>query len=175
MAGVLSGAAAGFAATVPMTVAMEAMHRALPEHERYPLPPRQIVDNAVDQAGAGHAVDEEERFGTALASHFAFGAAAGAIYGLGATRWCERHPIASGVSYGLFVWLTQYLGVLPAAGVLSPATSHPARRNALMIAAHAIWGASLGLMLARGRSERDEWWEEKWRPTRTQRAARAPF
>jgi uncharacterized membrane protein YagU involved in acid resistance len=162
MAGVLSGAAAGFAATVPMTVALEAMHRALPEHERYPLPPRQIVDNAVDQSGAGHAVDEEERFGTALASHFAFGAAAGAIYGLGATRWCERHPIASGVSYGLFVWLTQYLGVLPAAGVLSPATRHPARRNGLMIAAHAIWGASLGLMLARGRRGNDRWWEEEW-------------
>jgi uncharacterized membrane protein YagU involved in acid resistance len=160
MANVLSGAAAGLAATVPMTAAMEAMHRLLPEHERHPLPPRQIVDNTVDQSPAAGALDEDEREKTALAAHFAFGAAAGAVYGMFSTRWCRRHPFLSGVSYGLTVWATQYLGVLPSVGVLSSAEHHPPRRNALMIAAHVVWGAALGAMLARDPRDHDRWWDE---------------
>jgi len=37
------------------------------------------------------------------------------------------------------------LGMLPALGILHPATEHPARRNALMIGAHIVWGTTLGL------------------------------
>jgi uncharacterized membrane protein YagU involved in acid resistance len=157
MADVLGGAAAGLAATVPMTAAMEAMHQLLPEHERYPLPPRQIVDNAIDQSPAAGALENDQRAKTALAAHFAFGAVAGAVYGMFSTRWCQRHPFLSGVSYGLTVWATQYLGVLPGAGLLSSAEQHPARRNALMIAAHVVWGAALGAMLARKRSASGDW------------------
>ena len=40
------------------------------------------------------------------------------------------------------------MGLLPAAGILKPATEHPARRNALMIASHLVWGAALGALLA---------------------------
>lgn len=32
---------------------------------------------------------------------------------------------------------------------LPPATKHPARRNALMIAAHVVFGAALGLLVER--------------------------
>ena len=37
----LAGTVGGFVATAPMTVAMMALHRALPHHEKEPLPPRQ--------------------------------------------------------------------------------------------------------------------------------------
>jgi putative membrane protein len=160
----LAGATAGFAATIPMTAAMEVMHRMLPHEERYPLPPRQIVDNATRQAGAEHAVpgrshdsserhsglhaDREDRAGVALAAHFAFGAMAGSAYGpIARTR--PSRPALAGVGYGLLVWGSQYLGVLPAAGVLSNATDHPIRRNALMIASHVVWGAALGVIADR--------------------------
>lgn len=146
----LAGAAAGFAATAPMTVAMEIMHRMLPASERYSLPPRQIVDHTIEKAddaagdpGLDESAGEDERFAGALATHFGFGAMAGAAYGpIARTR--PAHPIAAGVGYGLLVWTSQYLGVLPALGVLSNAMHHPARRNALMIAAHVVWGAALG-------------------------------
>jgi putative membrane protein len=42
-----------------------------------------------------------------------------------------------------------YLGLLPALGILRPATEHPERRNALMIVAHLIWGSITGLIVAR--------------------------
>jgi hypothetical protein len=34
------------------------------------------------------------------------------------------------------------MGWIPAVGTLEPATEHPPRRNALMIAAHLVWGAA---------------------------------
>jgi len=45
------------------------------------------------------------------------------------------------------VWSTSYLVLLPALRLLRPATKAPPRRNALMIAAHLVWGGALGLVL----------------------------
>jgi hypothetical protein len=56
--------------------------------------------------------------------------------------------VLAGTLYGLVVWGASYLGLVPALGLLSPATRHPRRRNALMIAAHLVWGAALGLLAA---------------------------
>jgi putative membrane protein len=39
--------------------------------------------------------------------------------------------------------------MLAALGILKPATEHPPRRNALMIAAHLIWGAVLGALVGK--------------------------
>lgn len=160
----LAGATAGLVATAPMTAAMALMHRLLPQEERYPLPPRQIVDHATQKAEAEGAVpgsshdgserhtglhpERDERGGVALAAHFAFGAMAGSAYGTIA-RARPAHPALAGIGYGLLVWSSQYLGVLPAAGVLSNAKHHPPRRTALMIAAHVVWGAALGLLADR--------------------------
>jgi putative membrane protein len=41
-----------------------------------------------------------------------------------------------------------YLLALPILKILTPATEHPARRNILMILAHFVWGATLGLVVA---------------------------
>ena len=143
----LAGALAGLAATVPMTVAMEAMHRRLPQRQRYPLPPRKITMRAAGAVGVRHKLDEPERLGLTLAAHFGYGTAAGALYGPLSNR--VKGPAAvKGMGYGLLVWAGSYLGLLPALGLLSPATDHPPRRNALMIAAHLVWGATLGLLTA---------------------------
>ena len=50
MKDVLVGAAAGCAATVPMTWAMGELHHRLPAHERYPLPPRTVTMRAAGAA-----------------------------------------------------------------------------------------------------------------------------
>ena len=139
----LAGLVAGLAATVPMTVAMELMFRGLPRRERYPLPPRWITDRLISVAGLEGEMDESRRREAALLSHFAYGAAAGAAYAPIAER-VRIGPLSAGVLYGLGVWTVSYLGWLPAAGILGPATRHPARRNALMIAAHVVWGAATG-------------------------------
>lgn len=137
----IEGAVAGTGATVPMTVGMVWMHRKLPPEQQYPLPPRQIIENIAPEQ-----VPPEQRKNATLVSHFAYGAACGAIYRI---LPLPGNRIATGMLFGLAVWAGSYLGWLPAAGILPPATEHPKERNALMISAHLIWGASLGALLAK--------------------------
>jgi hypothetical protein len=146
---ILLGALAGLAATGPMTLAMKLMHEQLPREERYPLPPRQVTEGLAEKAGVNEHLDEEGREAATWASHFAYGAACGALYGAVSGVRLDERPVLAGVGFGLAVWAGSYLGWLPAAGILSPATEHPARRNALMIAAHAVWGAGVGVALER--------------------------
>ena len=140
---ILAGAVAGLGATVPMTVAMEIMHAALPDEEQYPLPPRIIAMKAAEAVDLRKEMGEEERTAATLVSHFAYGAVTGALYAP-LKRKIPLPPALSGACYGLAVWAGSYLGLLPALGVLQPATRHPVRRTALMIAAHLVWGAALG-------------------------------
>jgi len=135
------GALAGVVATVAMTLAADAMHRRLPPRERYPLPPREITQSLLSR-GVAQRLGESGIETVSLASHAGFGAAAGALF----WPWFRhsRWPVASGVGYALGVWVTSYFGWVPATGRLRPAHTHPPRRNALMIAAHVVWGAVLG-------------------------------
>jgi hypothetical protein len=146
---ILLGALAGLAATAPMTLAMKLMHEQLPREEQYPLPPRQVAEGLAEKAGVNEHLDEEEREAATWVSHFAYGAACGALYGAVSGGKTDERPLLAGAGFGLAVWAGSYLGWLPAAGILSPATEHPARRNALMIAAHVVWGATTGVALER--------------------------
>jgi len=128
-----------------MTLAMEVMYRSLPQHERYPLPPREITEQLIAKAGLWGQLDEKEYLGLSLLSHFLYAAAAGAVY----AALVEKYTFSSlpgGVTFGLGLWTISYLGWLPAAGILRPATEHPPRRNVLMLTAHVVWGSVLGLL-----------------------------
>jgi putative membrane protein len=147
----MAGSAAGFAATGPMTVLMAGLHPALPPEEQEPLPPRQITERAAASVGADLTPREAEA--AAMASHFAYGTAAGAVYGLVAER-LPLPPVVRGVGFGLAVWGGSYLGLLPATGLYRSAAREPAGRNSLMIAAHVVWGAVLGLVEEQCRGRR---------------------
>lgn len=125
------GGIAGFVATMAMTAAMRRLHARLPEKERYPLPPRELVDRAA--APPPSAAPD-----LTLVAHFAYGAGCGAL--LAAMN--PRPARASGALAGGAIWLTSYMGWVPAFGLLAPATRHPLRRNAAMLAAHLSWGWS---------------------------------
>jgi uncharacterized membrane protein YagU involved in acid resistance len=145
-----AGAAAGFIATAPMTLVMQALHKQLPWYERYALPPRQIVGKLTTAAGLRRQVHEPQHTAITLVAHFGYGAATGALYAPVA-RALRLPPVLSGVGFGLAVWGVSYLGLLPALGILRPATEHPERRTALMIGAHLVWGATLGLLVGQFR------------------------
>jgi uncharacterized membrane protein YagU involved in acid resistance len=149
------GAVAGLAATVPMTTAMDLMHRALPMEEQYPLPPHQITMEAAEKVRVRHSMDQPSRVSATMASHFGYGATTGAIYGEYEDR-VNLPPVVKGVAYGLGVWAFSYLGLLPAVGILEPATKHPARRNAVMIAAHVVWGSALAMFYEAIKKENEE-------------------
>lgn len=135
------GCLSGVVATGPMTAAMLAWHRRLPVRERYPLPPGEIVAKLADET-AVQALPAETRAAATMLAHYGYGGAAGLVYGLLEPR-IAGSPIVKGTAFGLMVWLVSYLGLLPGTGILQPATQHPARRNALMIAAHGVWGVAL--------------------------------
>jgi uncharacterized membrane protein YagU involved in acid resistance len=141
------GALAGLVATVPMTVAMIGMQRLLPKHLRYPLPPEQVTLRVmVDKGAISHLDDPERTIATGIL-HFGIGAVGGASYSV-AARLIPVHSVLRGIGFGLLVWVTGYMGWLPALGILQPATKHPAQRNALMIVAHLVWGSVTGLVFA---------------------------
>ncbi len=125
------GGIAGFVATMAMTAAMRRLHAQLPAKERYPLTPREMVDDMLDPPAAA-APD------LTLAAHFAYGAACGALVAAADPKIGR----VTGVMAGLGVWLASYMGWIPVFGVLKPAAGHPLRRNAVMLAAHAAWGWS---------------------------------
>jgi uncharacterized membrane protein YagU involved in acid resistance len=66
-----------------------------------------------------------------------------------------RPSLAAGAAAGVTIWAGSYLGWIPAVGLLTPATEHPARRNGMMIAAHLVWGAALALTLKELQADRD--------------------
>lgn len=140
------GALAGFAATLPMSAVMLAAHEFLPPHERYPLPPSEIVSRVAEKVGVEEAAAGSDHKLLTTASHFAYGAATGALYAA-LPHQISPSSALNGTIFGLIVWAGSYLGLLPALGILRPATKHPARRNALMIAAHVVWGSALGVLV----------------------------
>lgn len=132
----LIGGIAGFVGTLAMTSAMTRGHRRLPEEERYPLTPREIIDSATEQMGL--TLENEAAKDATLAAHFAYGAVCGALIAAASPRISETKGAAAGGG----VWLASYLGWIPGVGILRPATEHPLRRNLLMIGAHLVWGAT---------------------------------
>ena len=143
--GAVTGFIAGVVATGPMTVAMILWHRSLPVNERYPLPPREITMKLAQATGLSDLMSSEMRSAATLVSHFGYGGGAGALYGAVADE-IPGPAIAKGVAAGLLLWTISYLGLMPGTGILKEATGHPARRNVLMIVAHVVWGAALGLV-----------------------------
>jgi len=137
----LKGSVAGFTATFPMTGVMEVLHKWLPLEQQYPLPPSDITSTLADAAGLEE-VDEAAHTPLTYADHFGYGTATGAGYALIADQLPFPKPI-NGMLYGFGIWAGSYLGWLPALGIRHSSIKSPAERNALMIAAHLVWGATL--------------------------------
>lgn len=137
----LLGGIAGFVATLPMSMVVRLAHRRLPARERYPAPPRELIDVAAE--GTGVKLAEEQARDLTMAAHYLYGAASGAAI----AALVPRPGIATGAAAGVAVWGASYFGWIPALGLLEPADAHPARRNAMMIGAHLVWGGAMALTL----------------------------
>lgn len=140
----LAGAAGGFAGTLPMTGAMLLLHRFLPEGERLALPPRPLTMRILGGAGLPwRDLPEPARLALVLASHYGYGAAAGALFPA-FRRLAGGRAVPAGAAYGMLVWALSYLGWVPAARLLPPATRWPPGLVALMLGVHGVWGGTTG-------------------------------
>jgi putative membrane protein len=140
------GLAAGAAATIPMSWSMELLHRLLPRQQQHALPPRKITERLTKAVGLRQHLSDEQRMWLSLAAHVGYGAAVGAIYAA-THKSVPANALAKGTAYGGAVWAGSYLGLLPAVGLLSNAAKHPARRNAVMITTHAVFGTALAIFV----------------------------
>jgi hypothetical protein len=142
---------AGCTATTVMTAVMKVWHARLPAEERYPLPRERITARLARRAGF-HAHPERPGWEwKTYVAHYAYGMSAGVAHHA-LTRRLPGPAVVKGVGFGLTLWAGSYLGWLPAVGAHPPATREPRGRNVLMIAAHVVWGAVVGVLSERNSS-----------------------
>lgn len=143
----LRGGVAGAAATLPMSLLMLAAQKAGLMGKQ---PPEKITEAALDEAAdepVDEAVDEPVQDALAVVNHFAFGAAAGALFGI--VRREEMPALAQGIAFGLAVWTVSYKGWVPAFNIMPPPQQDRRGRPASMIAAHIVFGGVLGALVER--------------------------
>lgn len=124
LANVVSGAGAGLAGTLTMS-AVVALARAaglLGEP-----PPRKLTRRMLSLLAPSLVRSERRTNVTATAGHLGYGAAVGALYGLG-------------------VWAVSYAGWIPKLGLMPPPKRDRPGRQGAMVLAHLVYGATLGSM-----------------------------
>jgi uncharacterized membrane protein YagU involved in acid resistance len=138
----LLGAVSGFGATVAMSGVMLAARRLIGRQ-----PPEQIVETSLDVAGVPEPDEVEPVINTlAVVAHLGYGSLLGALFALARPRHVS---LLSGLAFGLLVWVANYAGVLPAAGIMPrPWRDRPGRQPAI-VASHLVYGSALSAMLRR--------------------------
>jgi uncharacterized membrane protein YagU involved in acid resistance len=139
----LTGAAAGVIATLPMTLIMLALRSWLPRHEQRRLPPEQITAHLTRRTGLRRIFDRRNDGVLAWVLHFAFGGSAGSIYGV-LSAGVPLPKWLMGSLFGSLVWVGSYFGWLPILRIHGNGHEQSRRRNALMLVAHVVWGVTLG-------------------------------
>jgi uncharacterized membrane protein YagU involved in acid resistance len=140
---VATGGIAGLLATLIMSVCMLAADLLGWMNEQ---PPKTITSRVARKAGmpvSGPSLDAA----TAVA-HVGFGVVAGSAFGLIARR---LHSLPAsllvGVGYGLLIWATSYLAILPRLDLMPGPAQGERRRTPVMMFAHVVYGAVLGILL----------------------------
>jgi uncharacterized membrane protein YagU involved in acid resistance len=129
-----------------MTVVMADLYQAPPRRPKHSFPPRQITEEALAEVSLEDDLPEPAKKQLTAVAHFGFGSAMGAAYSLLPQKYLIQQPVTSWITFGLAVWATSYLGLLPSLNSETAAREETPRRNAIMIAAHIVWGAALGFL-----------------------------
>ncbi|MBG0739365.1 hypothetical protein IV500_08180 [Paeniglutamicibacter antarcticus] len=132
------GAAAGIAATVPMSLAMKAAQRAGLVGKQ---PPRSITENALHAAGVPASSPTVKTISTA--NHFLIGASLGGVFAVLSRAMPPLRTGIGGAAFGLSVWGVSYEKLIPSLGLLPPASRDQPGRPLAVAAAHVVFGAAL--------------------------------
>lgn len=154
----LQGTLAGLAATTAMTAAFVGFNKLRPPVAQAtdPLPPRQVAMSIAEETGVRDDMGPAARQAFTWTSHFAYGTSVGAAYAPLARAAGGSGPLAGaavGAAFGAALWAANYLGALPALGLLPPDSARPGHHIALNLGAHLVYGAVLGSMAALGAGE----------------------
>lgn len=133
------GGLAGMVATIPMTLVIAAGRGA--GLLRTP-PPKQITAEVEEAVGSDASRAEDGFTARWMAAHVGYGVACGALY-VAARPLFPRSPMRAGVLYGVGVWAGSYGGLMPLLGLYPRLDEDDHSRTAVMLAAHAVFGAAL--------------------------------
>lgn len=142
------GAVAGIEGTVPMTVFMrDIAPKILPRDARPPeFIPKRILEWTEARMGMDpDAISEQKQLWASLGAHFAFGGAAGALYGMLRREASGVPAPLLGALFGLAVWGVSYGGWLPAIGVKIGTVEKPPRKWTEPILMHLIYGVATAM------------------------------
>jgi len=138
---VATGGIAGLLATLIMSACMLAADYLGWMNEQ---PPKTITSRVARKAGmpvSGASLD----VATGMA-HLGFGIVGGSAFGLIARRLPSLPASALvGVGYGLLIWATSYLAILPSLDLMPGPAEGERRRTPVMLFAHIVYGAALGI------------------------------
>jgi hypothetical protein len=143
----LRGALAGGLATAPMSAVMIGA-------KQFGLvggmPPEKITAELLNRGGIRRSEVQQDVLATL--THFGFGAAAGAAFGVVAPRrLIARVPL--GMAYGAGIWGVSYMGWVPALGIMPPADRDRRDRQMVMLAGHLVYGTALALLVGARQEE----------------------
>jgi uncharacterized membrane protein YagU involved in acid resistance len=167
-----------------MTVTMYLASRLLPRKRQPLLEPGQITDLALSRSRVhGSSAVDEMPDKVQLAAHFAFGGGVGAVYPI-IEPYIPLPEKYRGPAFGLSVYAASYAAWIPSLDILPPPQRRPIGRNLLLIAAHIVWGASLGLTyralqrkseqrIVQARLSGSDAWRSRHAPMRNQKMQRA--
>ncbi len=142
----LQAAIAGFTATGPMTVFMLLAQQFLPPRQQYALSPELIMQQLLEKTPIKASGNKKLLLTIALLAHFGYGATMGTLYKPVAEKSSLDMAIKSAL-FSLLVWGTSYLVWLPLAGISESGWKQPLHRNLMMIAAHLVWGVTMGKII----------------------------
>jgi hypothetical protein len=133
------GALAGIIATGPMTIVI-VVGKMLGLLNT--PPPKQITAEVHAETGLHDEVQAEAFTASWLAAHLGYGAACGAL--LAATRpLLPKSDLVTGILFGGAVWGVSYAALMPGLGLYPPLWRDRPSRQAVMAAAHGVYGVTL--------------------------------
>ena len=139
---ILIGGLAGAIATIPQSGTVWGLRRM--GVYRGKAAPEVVSEHLTNQVVDMDQMSKPQRTAIKTAQHVGYGAVCGAAYGLLTTIFAAN--ALTGALAGLGLWKMSYDGWIPAAGILPPPEQDEQGRQAALIAAHAVYGASLGAL-----------------------------
>ncbi len=140
--GALAGLIGGVAGSLTMELFQAGLKKASGQQEQGEGEPATIqVAQKVSETVRDKALTENEKNPAGEMVHYAFGAGAGALYGVAAAA-LPKASAGFGLLFGAVLWLlADEIGV-PTAGLSKPPGEVPVREHASAFAAHLVYGST---------------------------------
>jgi hypothetical protein len=143
------GAGAGLFASWVMSLAYGPIMRAGGEATRRrekeaagELPPATIRAVQVAAGTVGRSLPEDREALGGKIVHYAYGTAWGAAFALAARALAPRAPVATGLGFGIVLWVLSDEMLVPLFKLSHPPTRYPATSHAKGLASHLVYGVA---------------------------------